>query len=269
MDTPTGQTFRLLAEGLHFPEGPAFATDGSLWFVELRGGCLVHLDQGKMTRHSTGGAPNAAIVDAAGRVWFCDAEKGSIRRLDPAAGVIETLADRVAGKPLKAPNDLAFDTAGNLVFTCPGDSRAEPTGEVCCLGTDGQVTLVADGLYFPNGLAFTPDGSALIVAETYRQRLWRGRWDAEARAWREPSVWADGLQGPPGPDGMAFDPEGFLHVAVYGSGQITIHAPDGRKAGAIPVPGPAPTNCAFDPRGRLGLVVTEAGQGKLWSVVRA
>jgi len=25
-------------------------------------------------------------------------------------------------------------------------------------------------------------------------------------------------------------------------------------------------NCAFDPSGRLGLVVTEAGQGKLWSL---
>ena len=33
MNTSTPQ---ILAEGLAFPEGPAFAPDGSLWLVELK-----------------------------------------------------------------------------------------------------------------------------------------------------------------------------------------------------------------------------------------
>ncbi len=36
----------LLLDGLHFPEGPAFAPDGSLWLVELQGGALVRYANG-------------------------------------------------------------------------------------------------------------------------------------------------------------------------------------------------------------------------------
>ena len=43
-------------------------------------------------------------------------------------------------KPLFKPNDLAFDAVGNLIFTCPDDSRTEPTGYVAILKPDGLVT---------------------------------------------------------------------------------------------------------------------------------
>lgn len=257
---------RLLAEGLRFPEGPAFAPDGSLWCVELKGGGLVRWHDGEMRRVETGGAPNGAAVDGAGRIWFCDAEQNAVRRVNPLTGDIETVADQVSLRALNKPNDLAFDSAGHLIFTCPGDSRRAPSGYVCCLSRDGAVSVIADQLYFPNGLAFTADGRELVVAETYRQRLWRGAWDPTRRQWYESRVWAEGVQGAPGPDGMAFGADGRLYVAVYGSGQVTIFTPDGRQVDSRPLPGRNPTNCAFDPSGHLGLVVSEAEQGRLWSL---
>jgi len=257
---------RLLAEGLRFPEGPAFAPDGSLWCVELHGGGLVRWSENEVQRFPTGGSPNGAAVDTEGKIWFCDAEMNAIRRLDPRSGEIETLACEVAGQPLNKPNDLAFDRAGNLVFTCPGDSRQEPTGYVACLREDGTVRRISGGLYFPNGLGFTADGSELMVAETYQQRLWRGRWDSARGEWLEPRVWAADIQGAPGPDGMAFAADGSLYVAVYGSGEVKIFSPDGSQSSAYAIPGRNPTNCAFDPSRQLGLVVTEAEQGKLWSI---
>jgi len=252
----------ILTEGLAFPEGPAFAPDGSLWLVELKGGTLCRWAEGRLSRVAVGGEPNGIAIDAHGRVVFCDAKLCAIRRHDPASGETVTLADSMDGAPLFKPNDLAFDPAGNLVFTCPGDSRTEPTGYVAVLRRDGTVGRVASGFYFPNGLAFSPDGRHLVVAETRRQRLWRGRWDAVNARWLAPRPWA-GVGGTVGPDGMAFAADGRLVVAIYSGGAVKVVAPDGEVEEVIEVPGANPTNCAFDPAGRLGLVVTEAEQGRL------
>jgi gluconolactonase len=259
-------TINVLATGLRFPEGPVFAPDGVLWCVELKGGGLVRWRQGALTRVATGGAPNGAAVDRAGRIWFCDSGHNSIRRLDPRTGEIVSVVERLDGQPFFKPNDLAFDAAGNLVFSCPGDSRQVPTGYVCCLAPDGAVSMIAREKYFPNGFAFTADGRSLLLAETYRQRIWLGDWDTSRREWSNAHIWAEGVTGAPGPDGMAFGADGRLYVAVYGSGQIKIFNADGKQIGARELPGKNPTNCAFDPAGKLGLVVTEAERGELLSL---
>ena len=257
-------TGHVLAKGLNFPEGPAFDSQGRLWIVELKGGNLAYLENGKLTRIPVGGEPNGIAIDGEGRIVFCDAGNCSIRRHDPATGETVTMVDSVYGERLFKPNDLAFDTADNLVFTCPGDSRTEPTGYVCVLTAAGDVRRVASGYYFPNGLAFSPDGRHLIVAETRRQRLWRGRWDANRALWLAPRPWAS-VGGTIGPDGMAFTKEGLLYVAIYSGGAIKVVGMDGEVEEVIPVPGANPTNCAFDPSGTLGLVVTEAETGRLFS----
>ncbi len=256
----------ILATGLRFPEGPVFAPDGALWCVELKGGGLARWQNGALTRVATGGAPNGAAVDRAGRLWFCDSEHNAIRRLDPRTGAVASVVERLDGQPFFKPNDLAFDAAGNLVFSCPGDSRQSPTGYVCCLASGGAVSVIAREKYFPNGVAFVNGGRALLLAETYRQRIWIGDWDPALREWRNPRLWATEVTGAPGPDGMALGADGRLYVAVYGAGQIKIFGADGKQVGARDLPGKNPTNCAFDPSGRLGLVVTEAERGELLSL---
>lgn len=256
---------RVIARGLAFPEGPLFDAEGDLWCVEMKGGGLARLDRaGRLTRFATGGAPNGLALDAAGGIWFCDSEQNQIRRLDPVTGACETVVGSVDGHDLDKPNDLAFDTVGNLVFTSPGNSREEPTGYVCCLAPSGAVTVIADQLYFPNGLAFTGDG-ALVIAETRRQRLWRGGWDANQRRWTSPVQLCATGGAPIGPDGLAIDVAGRLHVALYGAGRVEVFAADGARLGALTTPGANPSNCAFDPTGLLGLVVTETERGELLS----
>jgi len=256
----------ILAEGLQFPEGPAFDSQGTLWAVELKGGGLVRRSKGVCESVATGGGPNGIVIDAQGRVLFCDSVECSIRRYDPSTRQTVTLATKVDGETLKKPNDLCFDAAGNLLFTCPGSSRQEPTGYSCVLTPNGEVRKIAEGHYFPNGLLFTADGSQLIIAETYKQRLWIGDWDASTLTWSNPRVWAEGLEGAPGPDGMAFGADGRLYAAVYGSSSIYVLSSEGQIEEQIKLPGQNPTNCAFDPSGELGLVVTEAETGKLLSL---
>lgn len=254
--------WRVLAEGLRFPEGPCFAPDGMLWWVEIEGGRLGRIEGGRAIHVEVGGRPNGAAFDAAGHLWFCDQGRGEIRRHSPRSGLTECMADACEGRPLGKPNDLCFDRAGNLLFTCSNDARTEPVGYVCCRAPDGAVTRIADGLRFPNGLALRPDGATLYVAETYRRRVLAGAWDAGACRLAALAPWAE-AGGPIGPDGLAFDDRGTLHAAIFGQGRIASFAPDGTPGPTVACVGPRPTNLAFDTAGELGLVVTETETGTI------
>jgi len=255
-----------LASDMRFPEGPAFDGDGGLWWVDLLAGCLwCRSADARTICVEVGGRPNGIAIDHRDRIWFCDGGLNAIRLHDPLLGTTTTVCDAVSGHSLDKPNDLAFDPAGNLVFTCPGDSRTEPTGYVCCLTPDSEATVIADELYFPNGLAFVPGGLGLLIAETRRHRVWLGDWDATGRTWNSPRVLAT-TGGTIGPDGMAVSAEGHIFVAVHGSDRIEIKDGAGHSIRDLVIPDANPTNCAFDPSGRLGLVVTDAGAGAVWSL---
>jgi gluconolactonase len=234
-----------------------------LWWVEIEGGGFGWHRDGATGHMPTGGRPNGAALGPDGLLWFCDQGACAIRTLDPVSGRTTTIVSTIDGQPLGKPNDLIFDAAGNLIFTCPNDGRTEPAGYVCCLTPQGALTKIASGFYFANGLALLPDGR-LVVAETYRQRLWIGDWDRAARAWRAPRPWVD-VGGPIGPDGMAVGPDGHLYVAVFGQGRIAVIDAGGRVKDARPTPGARPTNCCFDPRSPTRLIVTEAEKGLILS----
>ena len=280
--TREGSTPRLdvLAEGLRFPEGPAFDADGLPWLVELQGEALVNWSPAGLTRVHVGGAPNGLALASVDELWFCDAGANSVRAFQTATGITETMADAIESSAthpaadsgprvaLAGPNDLAFDSEGNCIFTCPGGSWDSPVGYVCCRKPDGTVSRIAEGLHFPNGLAFVDGGNSLVVAETRNKRLWRGSWDPGSCSWSEAKPWAD-VGGDVGPDGMALGADGLLYVAIFGGGCVAVVDPQGRIARTIDLPGRNPTNCAFDPSGQLGLVVTESEKGLLLSIPEA
>jgi len=253
----------ILARDLHFPEGPAFDLYGNLWFVELHGGNLCCLGK-QVSRISANGNPNGLTIDYLCRLWICDAGTNSIRIFNQVTRDWQTVIHRINGEPLAKPNDLAFDNRGNLIFTCPGDSRQEPTGYVGCLLADGSVKKIAEELYFPNGLIFVNGGKELIVAETYRHRLLRGKWDSTNAKWidTKPFIVVCDPVGP-GPDGMALGGDGLIYVAVFATGEIKVIDLEGRIHHTYSLPNTNPTNVAFDPSQKLGLVVTEAKNGLL------
>ena len=257
---------RVLADGLVFPEGPAFATDGAVWGVEMNAGRLFRWSQGVVERTEVGGKPNGlAIWD--GRIFFCDAGRHAVFQMngEPPDVSITAVLDSTPERPLTAPNDLIFDARGVMIFTCPGSPTAGPIGSVWARSPQGVTRRIAETMHFPNGLSLSRDGADQIVAETLSQRLWRGRWDSESLSWRDACPWADVGGAPLGPDGMAFAPNGCLYVALYGSSRVLAIDETGRVAGVVAVPGVKPTNLAFDPSGKLGMVVTEASEGRLLS----
>lgn len=255
----------ILAAGLDFPEGPSFDSEGRLWFTELKAGCLTCFDGAKPERIFTGGTTNGMVFDAAGDIWFTDSDNHKLRKYLRREPRFEDVLDSVGGEKLNRPNDLAFDSEGNLIFSCHADGRTAPLGYLVARCRDGSAKVISRNKFFPNGVAFSADGRWLYFSETYKWRVWRAAWDATSASISDEQPWVE-TGGPIGSDGMALDEEGNIYVTVFDQSRIAVISPAGKIIETIPLPVKRPTSCAFDPAGRLGLVVTDADQGCLLSL---
>lgn len=259
--------YQTIISGLNFPEGPVFDFGGNLWFVEIKGGNLSRWDGKQLERFDVDGTPNGAMIDRKGCIWFCDSGRGEIRLFDPLQKTFQTICNQTTeGNRLIRPNDLIFDHAGNLLFSDHADGREEPASTICMLPKGGnRAQIISKNKYFTNGLALGADTKTLIFAETYRQQLWIGEWDADKPELRNERHFAKAGNGPWGPDGIAFDEQENLFVAVFNEGKINVYDKNGQLTHSIWCHGNRPTSCAFDPFGKLGLVVTEAERGEIIS----
>jgi sugar lactone lactonase YvrE len=133
---------------------------------------------------NTGGRPLGIEVDPRdGSLIVCDAYRGLLRVTGD--GAITDLTARVGGRRILLCNNAAVAPDGVVYFS---DSSVRfpvshwrrdlmehrPNGRILAYDPAARSTdVVATGLYFPNGVALTPDGSALLVCETVAHRLTR------------------------------------------------------------------------------------------------
>jgi len=109
--------------------------------------------------------------------------------------------------------------------------------------------LVASPKGRPNGIALSPNGKILYVANTDERIIRVYDLDGKGKASNERVLIADM---PGGPDGLKTDSKGNLYVASRG---IQIYSPAGKHLGVIEVPGGA-RNCAFGDRDFKTLYIT-------------
>jgi gluconolactonase len=210
-------------------------------------------------RENTEGT-NGLNFDSEGRLFGCSGRGRRIVRFDPN-GEMVTVADRLGGRRINSPNDLAITPSGSIYFSDRvGDVEpevgithssiisAEPQDD----GTYNTIRRTFD-TSMPNGLLFSSDYKTLYVAESdYRADQKR-----ELRAY---PVNDDGSLGEyevlhnfgphRGIDGMTLSSEGNI-VACTGweisgpGGNITVFDPKGRIIETHPTPALRPTNCTF------------------------
>ncbi len=132
----------------------------------------------------TGGRPLGIELDPRdGSLIVCDAYQGLLRVTDD--GRIKTLAAEASGRRLVFCNNAAVARDGTVFFTDSSDRyplsvwkrdllEHRPNGRLIAWHPEtGRAEVLTDGLYFPNGVALTPDESALLLAETTTHRLLR------------------------------------------------------------------------------------------------
>lgn len=280
----------VIATGLEFPEGPVCERDGTVYFVEIRGGRVRKVAPNGTLSVVTqqGGGPNGLakgpdgalyVTNNGGFNWHhsmpigpaLDYDTGRIERIDKSSNVqrLYTFCD---GESLSAPNDLVFDATGNFYFTDPvhrdpnrRETPGNPTyrrGSVYYATPDGKhIRCVATDMQHPNGIALTPDGKMLLVAQTFA---------ADLCAF---PILAPGTLGeqrpfaklPAGyyPDGFCVDEEGYVLVAGVLGGGVVVFDPRGQQVEIIPSNDKAVTNIAFGGPEHKTLYITESGLGRL------
>ena len=259
---------RVVATGFNSPEGPAFDRQGNLHFVNWLTSSINRLDpSGNISEiFNTGGIPAGLAFAPDGTLWVADEgdEIHGLLRISPD-GKSEIAVNEFEGMPLNGANDLVIDRKGVIYFSDPWRSSAEnPIGGFYRYFPDGRLEQIDSGLQFPNGVALNAEESAVYLAETQKVHVLRYE-IGEDGALGPATVW--GLTGaPPGPDGMAFDVEGYLYVAHYGGSCVDVFSPDGERIDAIALPGSKVTNCAFGGPERKTLFVTEVETASLYAI---
>ena len=157
-----------LVDGLTFPEGVRWH-DGALWFSDMHAARVQRLDPGAepVTVAAVPECPSGLGFLPDGRPLVVSMHDRRLLRIE-ADGVAEH-ADLSALAPWHC-NDMWVDEQGRAYVGNFGDGSAPPdppTPTVLILvEPDGAARVVADDLWFPNGIVVSADGSTLIVAET-------------------------------------------------------------------------------------------------------
>jgi gluconolactonase len=146
------------------------------------------------------------------------------------------------GKKLNSPNDVVVRRDGQVYFSDPATAAVLEPRELSFNGAyhvnpQGKITLIAS-MPRPNGVALTPDGRTLYVADSQEKTIRAYDLDADGNASHE-RVFISGIDGTP--DGLRVAENGNLYIACRG---VAIYTPDAKLVKMIEFP-ETPANLAF------------------------
>jgi gluconolactonase len=248
-------------------EGPTFDRDGNLYVVDVPHGRVFRIAQdGTFTLVSEyDGEPNGLALHRDGRMFVADHKRGLLL-LDVASGQVTPVLERPRLEGFKGLNDLTFASNGDLYFTDQGQTGLhDPTGRVYRLAADGTLACILAGIPSPNGLVLDLDETALYVAVTRANNVWRVPFMLDGTP-SKVGVFTY-LSGMGGPDGMALDEQGGLAIAHIDLGTVWIFNALGEPGyRVISCTGRKTTNIVYGDHDRRTLYITE---GETGTVLRA
>jgi sugar lactone lactonase YvrE len=210
-------------EGIYFGEGPRWH-DGRLWFSDFYAKAVksVSLAGDGRTEFEIDDRPSGLGWMPDGSMLIVSMTKRQVLRRSPA-GEISVHAD-LSGVATFHCNDMVVDAhgrayVGNFGFDLDAEMEARgiesvitehPTAKLSLVSANGEVSVAADDMHFPNGSVISPDGRTLIVGESLSGALIAFDIAADGSLSNR-RVWANTL--PRVPDGIALDADGAIWIA--------------------------------------------------------
>jgi len=189
---PADAKVEILVEGVDWAEGPIWF-HGGLNFSDVKQNTMYRWTpekgvgaylkpSGYTGTTPRGGEPgsNGLTLDRQGRLVMCQHGDRRVCRLENDWKTLTPLAEKYDGKRFSSPNDLCFDSKGNLYFTDPpygleqrdADPKKELDNSAYLVRPDGQVVRLNLGtidygngksgpVHYPNGVALSVDEKTL------------------------------------------------------------------------------------------------------------
>jgi gluconolactonase len=240
-----------IGKSFTFTEGPAWSKDGLLVFSDTPSDRLLQLVPGhdvQILREKAGG-PSGNAFDSQGRLYTCETHTRRVTRTEKNGRVV-VLAERWDGKRLNAPIDVVVSRNDHVYFTDPAFGEQADHRELDFYGVyhitpKGEIKLVAKPAGRPHGIALSPNGRILYVANTDEHNVRAYDLDRNGEPSNERVLIAK-LAGVPG--GMKVGEKGELWVVLAAG--IAVYGADGHAIHTIEMH-EHPSNCAFgDPDGK-------------------
>ncbi|MDT5076622.1 MAG: hypothetical protein QOJ80_1259 [Mycobacterium sp.] len=182
-----------------------------------------------------------------GRVYIAQVTGSQISALDVNTGELETISAK--GGDIIAPDDVAFDSRGNLVATEVMDGR------VSLRDTSGRTRVLRDDIPSANGITFFAD--RLFIGECREG----GRLMEFDLGGGPPRIL---LENVPSPNAMEVGPDGLLYFPVMGANEIWRIHPDGGPHEVVATGLGVPDSVKFDAEGLI--VSTQVASGQVLSI---
>ena len=240
---------RKLAGDMKFTEGPVWIPrdSGYLVFSDIPADELKRWSEkdGLATFRKPSHNTNGNILDAEGRLVSCEHSGRRLSILD-VDGTQRTLVDRFEGKAFNSPNDLVIARDGAIYFTDPDYGLRGQTSEIggnWVFRFDPKtksLRVLAKDFDKPNGIALSPDGKLLYVADSGKPKHIRVFDVAADGGISNSQVFCTIDKG--APDGIRCDVDGRVWSSA-GDG-VRIFDTSGKLLGTIPVP-ESPANLCF------------------------
>ena len=223
------QTFQKLASGIYLEGLTVDQGRNVLWYSDVIGGGIHGVTpEGKPVtsfnhgRMWTGGI----MMNEDGSVLSTG--QGGIMWNNPDTGKSGWLLDRLDGQPINGINEMAPDGSGGIFFGTIDienviKGQATRPSAMYRLSASREVVKLADGVHFPNGIAFDPTRRRLYCNDTFACT-----WAFDVTPALTPENQQKFLDKDDA-DGMALDAEGNVWITGFRSSYLMRLKPDGTQ----------------------------------------
>lgn len=270
---PPDAKIEVLASGFEWAEGPLWLEDrqaliftdvptNKIWKWTEKDSLSLYLTPSgflgdRIDKREPGA--NGLALDSEGNLILCQHGERLIGKMlasiDSPKPEFEVLVSEYEGKRFNSPNDLVFNSKGQLFFTDPPygmdpwDEKQLDFQGVYRLDKDGKLNLLVDSLSRPNGIALSPDEKVLYIAQSDPQKARyyafvldeMGNVISGKVLFDATSLQSENRKGLP--DGLKVHSNGTLFAT--GPGGVLVISSDGKHLGSILTQN-GTANCAFD-----------------------